>query len=156
MITNKAGIQIIKDSESLRLKAYLCPAKVWTIGWGTTVYPNGEKVKEIDTCTKEDAERWLMADIKKAELSLNRLLKQPINSNQFSALVSFVYNLGASKFKNSTLLRKTNADPNDPDIVSEFVKWVYADGIKQNGLVVRRNREAELYFTKLTNDTKFP
>lgn len=147
MITNKVGVQIIKDSESLRLKAYLCPAKVWTIGWGTTVYPNGVRVKDGDSCTKEQAELWLMHEIKKAEIAINRLLKQPLNSNQFSALVSFVYNLGAVKLKNSTLLRKINADANDPAIVSEFAKWVFSKGAKLDGLVIRRNREARLYFT---------
>ena len=149
MITNKAGVQIIKDSESLRLRAYLCPAKVWTIGWGTTIYPDGKPVKDGDTCTKEQAELWLMHDIKKVEISLSRLLKQPLNENQFSALVSFVYNLGAGRLKNSTLLRKVNADANDPAIVSEFAKWVFAKGQRLEGLAIRRNREAQLYFTKV-------
>jgi lysozyme len=71
-----------------------------------------------------------------------------ITQNQFNALVSFAYNLGAQSLKGSTLLKKVNANPNDPTIAVEFLKWVNAGGRKVAGLVRRREAEANLYFTK--------
>ena len=70
-----------------------------------------------------------------------------VNENQFSALCSFTYNLGAYALKASTLLKRINVDPNDTSITAQFEKWVFANGKKLPGLVARRKAEAELYFT---------
>ena len=67
---------------------------------------------------------------------------------QFDALVSFAYNVGVGNFAKSTLLKKVNANPNDPTIRSEFEKWNKANGRVLKGLVTRRKEEADLYFTK--------
>src|SRR5690606_23508894 len=73
--------------------------------------------------------------------------RDDINQNQFDALVSFAYNLGVNALKGSTLLKKVNANPSDPAIRAEFMKWVYAAGVKLKGLERRRKAEADLYFS---------
>lgn len=134
------GLNLIKEHEGLRLTAYQCSADVWTIGYGHT-----QGVSMGDTCTQEQAEQWLMEDIAKAEKAVNRQ-GLAINQNQFDALVSFVFNLGETAFKSSTLLKKIKANPNDPTIADEFAKWKYAGGNVVAGLVTRRNNESNLYF----------
>lgn len=156
METSKTGIDLIKKYEGLKLKPYLCPAGIPTVGYGTTVYPNGRKVKLTDKAiTKEQAESYLRFDVQnKCENYINVLVKQPINQNQFDALVSFVYNLGASAFERSTLLKKINQNPNDLSIEAEFLKWINArvNGklTPLNGLEKRRSEEAILYFSPVT------
>lgn len=139
-ISNK-GIELIKRHEGLVLKAYRCPADKWTIGYGHTL-----NVKSTDVINKEQAECFLRQDVKSAESDVNRE-KLNLTQNQFDALVSFVFNLGAGNFKRSTLLRKVKANPNDPTIRAEFERWIYAGGKVLNGLVKRRKEEAALYFT---------
>ena len=147
MKTSSTGLGLIMYFEGFRDKAYLCPAKVWTVGYGTTVYPDGSKVKEGDTCTEKEATSYLTNDVKKFEKSVNSLVKSHITQNQFDALVSFTYNLGATNLKKSTLLKKINENPLEPSIRNEFMKWVNAGGKKLEGLVRRRKSEAELYFS---------
>lgn len=146
--TNSAGIQIIKDSETLELKAYKCPAGVWTIGWGTTRYPDAKPVKKGDTCTREQADAWLLEGIKDAENIINRYVKVPLTLNQFSALVSFTYNIGETQFSKSTILAKINVRPADPDVALELAKWRKGGGKILTGLIIRRAKETILYFTR--------
>jgi lysozyme len=72
-----------------------------------------------------------------------------VNQNQYDALVSFVFNLGIGAFRKSTLLKKIQANPNDPAIRAEFMKWVNAGGKPLKGLITRRAAEADLYFKPL-------
>ena len=147
--TSKNGIDLIKKYEGFRSKPYLCPAKVPTIGYGATYYPNGQKVKLTDPAIDEKhASLLLEAMLNPYEKAVDSYCRDDINQNQFDALVSFAYNLGNSALKNSTLLKKVNVNPKDSTIKNEFNKWVYADGIKLNGLVKRRIEESNLYFTK--------
>ena len=141
------GLQLIKISEGLKLKAYLCPANVPTIGYGTIRYPNGEKVKLGDTCTPEQAETYLKHDVKVFEQGVDAMCRDDINQNQFDSLVSFAYNLGLGNLKSSTLLKKVNANPNDLTIKNEFLRWNKAGGKVLEGLTRRRKAEAELYFS---------
>lgn len=144
---DQAGIDLITEFEGLRLKPYLCPAGVPTIGYGTTRYYNGIKVSMSDLpITKEKAVEYLLNDVHHFELAVDAMAVDAITQNQLNALVSFAYNLGATALKGSTLLRKVNTNPNDPSIKNEFAKWVYADGVKLAGLIRRRAAEAELYF----------
>ncbi|MDD2965445.1 MAG: lysozyme [Bacteroidales bacterium] len=133
------------------LTAYKCPAGVWTIGIGTTVYPNGTKVKPGDKCTVEQAFEYLRHDLTQAEEDVCQAAKVQLTQQQFDALVSFTYNLGGLSLKGSTLLKKVNANPNDPTIEAEFNKWVYANKVKLPGLVKRRKAEAWLYFHGINN-----
>ena len=140
MRTSRKGIEFIKAHEGLRLDAYLCPAGVPTIGYGHTY-----NVKMGDRITEEQAERFLIGDLIVAETEVNRY-GFDLTQNQFDALVSFVYNIGAGNFRSSTLLKRLKANPNDPDIANQFKRWVYGGGKVLPGLVRRRNEESKLYF----------
>lgn len=123
----------------MKLKAYKCPAGVWTIGYGHT-----GKVKEGDLITAETAEKLLLKDVLKFEKGVTKLLKVEVTDNQFNALVSFAFNLGLNNLKNSTLLRMINAG--DANIAGpQFLRWVYAGGKKLKGLIRRRKEEKGLF-----------
>jgi lysozyme len=146
--TSKKGIDLIKKYEGFKSEPYLCPANVATIGFGTTFYPDGRKVKLTDSPVSETiAEVILKRQLEKFEQYVDSYCIDTINQNQFDALVSFCYNLGPTNLKNSTLLKKVNKNPNDPTIKDEFMKWVKAGGKTLKGLVKRREEEAELYFS---------
>ena len=141
------GIKLIKFFEGFRSNPYLCPAKVPTIGYGNTYYPNGKKVTLNDPPIDENyASQLLLILLDTYEKAVDSYCRDDINQNQFDALVSFAYNLGTGALKSSTLLKKVNANPNDPSIKFEFDKWVMAGGKKLPGLIKRRAAEAELYF----------
>ena len=142
MKINNEGINLIKKFEGLRLEAYLCPAGVWTIGYGHT-----KGVKKGQVITQLEADNLLKEDLISFEKGVTSLIKSNINQNQFSALVSFAFNLGLANLKNSTLLKKVNANPNDRTIVDEFIRWIYAGGKQLEGLKRRRQAEAYLYFS---------
>ena len=144
------GIRLIQEFEGLRLTSYLCSAGVPTIGYGATYYPDGSKVKLGQTITKDHATQLLKDHVKEFEGSVIGLLNTTkVNQNQFDALVSFCFNLGAGNLAKSQLLRFVKANPNDPKIAAEFAKWNRAGGEVSRGLVRRRKKEAELYFTKV-------
>jgi len=147
MKVNKQGIQLVKSFEGCFLNAYLCPAKVWTIGYGSTKYPNKKPVKQGDKITQQEAETLLSDTLDEFSKGVYKLIKSELNDNQFSALVSFAFNLGVGALSKSTLLKKVNANPNDKTIESEFMKWVSAGGKRLNGLVRRRTAESNLYFS---------
>lgn len=146
MKTSTNGINLIKKYEGIRHKAYLCPALVPTIGYGTTIYPNGVKVKLGDMCTTDEATTYLTHDLLTAETQISGVVESTINQNQFDALVSFVYNLGIGNLSKSTLLRKLNRNATDPTIADEFMKWNKAGGKVLTGLTLRRKDESILYF----------
>ena len=148
MKLNNAGYKIICDFEGLRLKPYLCSAGVPTIGYGNTYYPNGKKVTMQDAAiTKDQAWEYLVFVADRFAAKVNNRILKPVNQNQFNACVSLAYNIGLANFERSTLLRKLNANPNDPTIKNEFAKWNKAGGIVNNGLVKRRAKEAQIYFS---------
>ncbi|MNG66033.1 Lysozyme RrrD [compost metagenome] len=144
---NKATIDLIKKYEGLRLTAYLCPAKVWTIGYGTTFYPNGGKVKQGDIITQIQAEQYLSDIVERFSMQVRNVVKMSINENQLGALTSLAYNIGINAFNNSTLLKKVNINPNDPSIGIEFSRWNKGGGKVLTGLINRRHDEKELYFS---------
>ena len=145
MEINKAGKDLIKRFEGCKLKAYKCPANVWTIGYGNTFYEDGTKVKEGDVITQERAEELFDIIISDFVRMTDALVKSNVTENNFSALVSFTFNVGTGNLKRSTLLRKVNANPKDPTIAAEFNKWVRANDRVLQGLVKRRKAEAKLY-----------
>jgi len=146
MKTNEEALYLIKKAEGLRVKAYLCPAGVPTIGYGSTFYPDGTAIHIGDTITESQAESFFHATLSSIEKHLLPILTRELNQNQFSALVSFTFNLGIGAFKKSTLLKKVNANRWDPSIRDEFHRWVHASGKVLPGLVTRRKAEANLYF----------
>lgn len=140
METSNKGIELIKRFEGLRLEAYRCPAKVWTIGYGHT-----RGVKEGDIITHQQAHNFLSEDLRPVEKVVNRECIG-INQNQFDALASFVFNIGETAFCRSTLLKCIKANPNNPNISNEFARWNKAGGMVLAGLLRRRRAEIELYF----------
>lgn len=146
VISNKLK-ELVKEFEGCKLKAYKCPAGIWTIGYGNTQYENGKAVKEGDVITLERAEQLLEIILIKFVQQVLELVKSNINQNQRDALTDFAYNCGVGNLKTSTLLKKVNADPKDKTIRAEFEKWTRANGKVLNGLVKRRNAEANLYFS---------
>ena len=145
MEVNKAGKDLIKQFEGCKLKAYKCPAGLWTISWGLTFYPDGRKVKEGDVITQQQAEEYFDAVVNDFAKDVDVLVKSNVTANNFSAIVSFAYNVGIGNLKNSTLLKKVNANPKDATIPAEFRKWVRANNVVLKGLVKRRDAEAKLY-----------
>ena len=147
MRTSANGIRLIQEFEGLRLTSYLCSAGVPTIGYGATFYHDGTKVKLGQTITREQANQLLVDHLKQFEGSVTGLLNGVVlNQNQFDALVSFAYNLGIASLAKSQLLRFIKANPSDPKIAAEFLKWNRAGGEVSTGLVRRRKKEAQLYF----------
>ena len=147
MKTSSNGTALIREFEGFVASAYLGPAKVWTIGIGTTVYPNGTKVKKGDKCTQEQALEYLQHDLKSFEKTVNDSVKVPLSQNQFDALVSLSYNIGSGAFKNSTLLKKLNAK-DYAGAADQFLVWNKGGGKVLKGLVRRRDAERALFLKK--------
>ena len=139
MKTSESGVELVKSHEGLRLKAYLCPAGVWTIGYGHT-----RTAKQGMVITAEKAEDLLLEDLVEAESAVSSLVDVPLSQGQFDALVSFVFNLGSGNLKASTLRRKLNACDYSGAAV-EFGRWVYSSGKKLGGLIKRRAEERALF-----------
>lgn len=133
--------ELIKQFEGLRLEAYLCPAGIWTIGYGHTsdVSPNS-------FITIQEADEYLHRDVASVEMQLNKL-NLSLSQCQWDAIVSFVFNVGIGNFKASTLLAKIRINPDDNSIMDEFLRWVYANGKVMRGLQKRRLAEMKLYFS---------
>jgi lysozyme len=146
MILNKKGLDLIIHFEGgHKLKAYKCPANVWTISVGLTRVYN-RAVVESDTITLKESEDLFKMELNRFVEGVRNLLKVELNENQFSALVSFAFNCGLDALKNSTLLKLIKLNRNNPVIRQEFTKWNKSNGKVLNGLTRRRNQEADLYF----------
>ena len=148
MKLNESGSDLIKSFEGLKLAAYLCPAKVPTIGYGNTLYEDGTPVKIGDRISNDVANKLFNVIASEFADRVRPLVKSSISENQFSALVSFAYNVGIGNLKSSTLLKKVNINPNDESIRVEFMKWNKANKKVLAGLTKRRQAEADLYFKK--------
>jgi lysozyme len=140
MKINKAGIDLLKDFEGCRLKAYLCPAGILTIGYGHT----GPDVVPQQTITQAQADLLLEHDISKFEKGIQNLVSQALTSNQFSALVCFAFNCGLYALEKSTLLYSLNHG-NYSKAADEFSKWNKSKGVISPGLVRRRKAESDLF-----------
>ena len=150
-VISKEGLELIKEFEGFYSKAYLCPGDVWTVGYGTTKYPDGTLVSRGDTVSEEDAERFLAQDIKYFSIKVDNFLYNKgiaLNDNQFSALVSFCYNLGLDPLVNSKRSMH-KAIVRNHQVREAFMMYCFAAGKKLNGLVRRRKAEADLYFKEL-------
>jgi len=150
MKLDKKGIELLEELEGIRLKAYKCTAGTWTIGLGNTFYEDGSKVKEGDEITIDEAYHLFFLIAPKFEKPINDTIKVQLNQNQFNALFCFCYNVGVNGFKNSTLVKRINDNPNDVEGITQgFLNW---KGKKKNkeGLFVlesRRKKEIKTYFS---------
>jgi len=140
------GVNLICNFEGLKLSAYDDGTGVWTIGYGTTRYPNGKRVSEGDQCTLEQAKTYMQHDLRIFERAVNSSVNVPLKQNQFDALVSLAYNIGVSAFKNSTLLKKLNLG-DYKEAANQFDVWVNAGGKRLQGLVNRRAIEKKLFLS---------
>jgi len=140
---NAAGRRLICDFEGLSLKAYRCPRGIWTCGRGST----GPDVVASTIWTAEECEQRFDADLRKFEAGVEKLVKVRLSDNQFSALVSFAYNLGLSALSGSTLLRKLNAGEHGK-AAEEFGRWIHAGGAVLPGLIRRRAAERDLFLSR--------
>lgn len=145
MKTSITGIELIKHFEGFSAKPYLCPANYLTIGYGHVITEKEKLNSELfNLITKFQAEKILRNDLTKFERSVKALITVPLTQNQFDALVSFTYNLGAGALQRSTLRSKINRGEYSA-AAAEFLKWIYAGGRKLPGLVLRRKEESLLY-----------
>lgn len=147
---NKAGIDLIKSFEGLKLTAYLDIVGIPTIGYGSTENISKQDVLNKRTISEVEAENLLAKDIEKFESAVEKSVVIPINDNQFSALVCFSYNVGAGALQKSTLLKMLN----NGDISSaaeQFLRWNKAGGKEVAGLTRRRQAERSLF---LQSDNK--
>tara|TARA_E500000305_G_scaffold101356_1_gene94889 strand:+ start:571 stop:1005 length:435 start_codon:yes stop_codon:yes gene_type:complete len=132
-------IQLVKYFEGFEDTAYLCPANVWTIGYGRT-----RNVKEGDKVTEVQAERDLLEELEEFKHQVLNSVKVELKQNELDALTSWTYNLGVGNLKSSTLLKKLNAGNKD-EVPAEIVRWNKANGKVLAGLTKRREAEAELW-----------
>lgn len=140
MKTNAEGIALIKSFEGCRLIAYKDMVGVNTVGYGHT----GADVHEGMEINQAAADQMLTMDLRRFEAGVNACVKQPINENQFSALVCFAYNVGLHVLNISTLLKKINTGDMS-GAAAQFVKWDHAGGKVSTGLLKRRIAETELF-----------
>ena len=136
------GIDVLlKKFEGCKLKAYKCPAGIWTIGYGHTSAAGAPEVVQGMTITQADANNILRRDLVKYETGVEALVKQPLTQRQFDVLVDFAYNAGIGALKSSTLLKKVNTADFDA-VPAELMKWTKGGGKILPGLVKRRRAEA--------------
>lgn len=145
---NNSGYLLITEFEGFSAKPYLCSAKIPTIGYGNTYYPDGKRVTMLDKeITRMQAFEMFKFIADKFASTVSKLVKTPLNQNQFNALVSLAYNIGTGNFASSTLLKKVNINHNDKTIELEFKKWNKVNKKEVAGLTRRRNYEANIYFS---------
>ena len=143
---NQAGLDLIKEFESLRLKAYQDERGIWTIGYGHT----GPEVTKGLEISADQAEDLLRNDVAEAEAGVDASIKNA-TSNQFSACVSLTFNIGVAKFKSSTLARYMREGQMGL-AADQFPRWVHAGDHVSAGLVRRRKAERKLFLTPDGND----
>ena len=144
-ISNK-GISLIEEFEGKRLRAYDDGIGVFTIGIGTIRYPNGKKVQKGDVITDQQAQEFLLHDLKNFEKVINDVVKVELTQNQYDAIVSLTYNIGSTAFRKSTLLRKLNAK-DYKGAAEQFLVWNKAGGKVMRGLMRRREAERNLFLS---------
>ena len=142
METSQNGIDLIKHFEGCRLEPYLCSANVLTIGYGHT-----KDVVENMHITEETAEVLLQQDLKEFEDNVDKLVTVDLNQNQFDALVSWTFNLGAGNLKSSTMLKVLNKEKYN-EVPEQMQRWNKSAGVVNKGLVKRRGAKALLFASK--------
>ncbi len=147
LLINEVGELIIKRAESCILTPYLCPAGIPTYGWGSIYRLDGTRVEMTDApITQEVADILFIRHVNDCVRRVQALCKVPLNINQLSALVSFVYNVGIGNFQSSALRAKLNRG-DYAGAASEFWKWRRSNGVILRGLVLRRQLEENLFNT---------
>jgi lysozyme len=142
---NERGIEIVKSFEGISVKPYLCPANVWTVGYGATRSSTGGPIGlDMEPISETEAEALLIRDLESSEEWVRRLIKTTLTENQYSALTSFTFNVGAGALQRSTLRMKLNRGEYQ-GAANEFLKWRMAGGRILAELVRRRAAERALF-----------
>jgi len=141
MVISTPGIELLTHFEGLKLEAYQDSVGVWTIGYGHT-----KGVHKGMTITQEQAESMLLEELKEYEGYVERYVEVELTQEQFDALTVWVYNLGPTNFRNSTLLKRLN-ESNYEDVPAQIKRWNKAGGQELAGLTKRRASEAHLFAT---------
>ena len=128
--------------ENCKLEAYLCPAGIWTIGWGST----GSHVYKGLIITQEEADQLFIEDCERFVESVNSSVKVPLTQYEFDALVTFAYNVGCGNFESSTLLKKLNIGDYQ-GASDELLRWDKSKGKVLKGLTYRRQSERHYFLT---------
>ena len=146
-----AGQNFLSSSEGVKYTAYKDSVGVWTIGRGITYYEDGSRVKQGDVISKEREHRLFLNTVKGYVDAVNRLVTANLTQNQFNALVSLCYNIGIQNFSGSRVLKLVNKNPSDPNIRNAIASWnkgrIKGRLVVLKGLVNRRQKEADLYFS---------
>jgi len=149
---NQATVDLVKEFEGFRAKAYKCPAGVWTIGYGTTPRAGvGLDVVEGMEITEAEAEYYLQKGLEKFAVEITGAITKPINENEFGAFVSLAYNIGSGAFKRSSALRHFNAG-DKKKAADAMLLWNKAGGKVLKGLTRRREAERKLFMTPVSVD----
>lgn len=139
MKLTKEGLDLIKKFEGLSLEAYRCPAGLWTIGYGHTKF-----VQQGDQITEKEANAYLIKDLQWAEHVVDYSIGVQLSDNQYSALVSLVFNIGKQAFLRSTLRRYLNHG-NYLRAANELLRWNKVGTRVLKGLERRRKAEKALF-----------
>jgi lysozyme len=147
MQINQDTLDLIKEFEGFRAKAYKCPAGVWTIGYGTTAMAGvGIDPKPGMTVTEEEAEDLLEKTLDKFGEQIRPAITAPINNNEYGAFLSLAYNIGTGAFRKSSALRLFNAG-DKAGAAKAILMWNKAGGKVLAGLTRRREAEKKLFLT---------
>ncbi|TQR27204.1 lysozyme [Lysinibacillus sphaericus] len=150
MKISNTALNLISKWEGFYDKAYRDPVGIWTIGYGTTKWSNGQVVQQGQTIKKDDALELLRKQAQEHANTIEQYVKVPLNQNQYDALASFQYNLGRNILRNSALLNYLNARQWDK-ACNEMLLYCHAGGKKLQGLVNRRKDEVALFKKPVVN-----
>jgi lysozyme len=161
MQINEAGLKLIKHYEGCKLKPYLCPANLWTIGYGAVLYPEQAKIpstaegmvkrkayplqaKDNRQWSQKEVDDLLKHDLTRFERGVTMYITVPLRPNEFSALVSFAFNLGNGTLQRSTV-RSALLRGDKKAAMESLVKYCRAGGKILRGLQIRRLDEKALF-----------
>lgn len=146
MQMTEEGLALIRQFEGFRGEAYRCPSGEWTIGYGHTSAAGPPEVKPGMKMSEAEAQAVLARDAEVFARAVRRALTREVSPEQFSALVSFAFNVGEGAFRRSSVLKAVNEGRFD-DVPERLMLWVKADGRRLEGLARRRRAEARLFAT---------
>jgi len=160
VITGEKGIQLIKHFEGCHLKPYLCPALLWTVGYGHVLYPEQNrlplaqrksynlKIEHFRNWEQSEVDALLKQDLQRFERGVLRYITVPLKQNEFDALVSFSFNLGLGTLQRSSIRSKLNRGDKE-GAIETLLKYCRAGGKILRGLERRRAAEADLFFSHI-------
>ena len=151
MKMTQEGLDLIKRFEGFRDHWYKCPAGVWTCCYGHTEAAGPPKYEPNRKFTKDEGERILRNDLKKYEDAVKKMVKVDLNDSQYSALVSFCYNVGPGNLQKSSVLKAVNSKQFDL-VPARLALWNKGGGKVLKGLIDRREAESNLFMDNVPDE----